>query len=259
MSTELVAFTGKLDKIINESISSIPMHSWNEDHITYTMLASLNTALSSIVLNGYDFRRRIDWEAYKLRGTYEQYFGDIAILVSINYKDGTNLEGVTFLEAKKRDWRKTTFSAMKTDQCKRILDHAPRAHYLLYDYEDITGFANAVSFGYEANRFRNYITSTLAEKTNSLCVPLNIAQVTGFKDTLLYRHGTPLSWMLSNRFFVGLDLEFDKTALEVATGFLRKFDLPRYVMKVVVTEEGAESMDDSLKPNPDAFQILSQI
>src|SRR5690606_1984238 len=114
--------------------------------ITLKLLSELNVALSSIELEGEDYRRTVEWESYKLRGKYETNFGDIAIVVNINYRDGTHLDGVAFLEAKRRDWRKTTFSAMNDIQLKRVLLNAPRAHYLLYDYEDITGFSNAVSF-----------------------------------------------------------------------------------------------------------------
>lgn len=258
MSYELVEFTGLLERRISDSIRGISAHSWNEDHITFKLLDELNNALSSVELQGEDFRKRIEWESYKLRGSYETNFGDIAIVVNISYRDGTSLEGVAFLEAKKRDWRKTTFSAMNKTQLKRILKHAPRAHYLLYDYEDITGFSNSVSFGHEINRYRSYWPGLLTEITSSLCVPLNVAGATGFKDTLLYRHGTPLSWMLSTRYFQGLDLEFDDTAKAVATGFLNKFGLPKFVMKVEVIEQGAEPKETQLQLNFQEYEKLEQ-
>ena len=258
MPNELVEFTGFLEKRISDSIKSISMHHWDEDHITLNLLAELNKTLSSIELEGEDFRRNIEWETYKLRGTYESKFGDIAVVVNISYRDGTNLEGVAFLEAKRRDWRKTTFSAMNKPQLRRILKHAPRAHYLLYDYEDITGFSNAVSFGSEVDRYKSYMPGFLTEKTSSLCVPLNVADATGFKDTLLYRHGTPLSWMLSNRYFQGLDLEYDATAKAVATGFLNKFGLPKFVMKVDVTEQGAKQSDHQLQLNFQEYEKIEK-
>ncbi len=260
MSHQLVEFTGHLEKTISDSVKGIPISHWDEDHITFTLLAELNKALSSIVLEGEDYRRDIEWESYKLRGSYEKYFGDIAIVVSINYRDGTNLQGVAFLEAKRRDWRKTTFSAMKKPQLKRILKHAPRAHYLLYDYEDITGFSNSVSFGNELRYYSPYWVENIVEKTSSLCVPMNVADATGFKDTLLYRHGTPLSRMLSNRYFQGLDLEFDEKAKGIATGFMEKFGYPKFVMKVQVRDHGTEVDDrqSQLNLNLQAYERLEQ-
>ncbi len=259
MSYELVEFTGLLERQISDSIKGVSAHSWNEDHITFKLLGELNSALSNVDLEGEDFRRSIEWESYKLRGNFETNFGDIAIVVNISYRDGTNLEGVAFLEAKRRDWRKTTFSAMNKTQLNRILRHAPRAHYLLYDYEDITGFSNSVSFGIETSRYRrSYWPGLVTEKTSSLCVPLNVAGATGFKDTLLYRHGTPLSWMLSNRYFQGLDLEFDDTAKSIATGFLNKFGLPKFVMRVDVTERGAELRENQLQLNFQEYEKMEQ-
>jgi hypothetical protein len=256
---ELDEFTGLLERRISDSIKGVSAHSWNEDYITFKLLSELNSTLSSVDLEGKNFRQSIEWESYKLRGSYETNFGDIAIIVNISYRDGTGLEGVAFLEAKRRDWRKTTFSAMNKTQLKRILRHAPRAHYLLYDYEGIIGFSNPVSFGREVSRYRrSYWPGLLTEKTSSLCVPLNVAGATGFKDTLLYRHGTPLAWMLSNRYFQGLDLEFDDTAKSVATGFLNKFGLPKFVMRVEVTEQGAEPRENQLQLNFEEYEKLEQ-
>ena len=123
-----------------ETINSIGQHDWDEDFITRTMLRDLKNNLSSIEHFGQSALKGIDWQAYKLKGKDETNFGDIAIIVELNYRDGTSLEGVAFLEAKKRDWRKSTFSAMNKPQLNKILKNAPRANYLLYDYENITGF-----------------------------------------------------------------------------------------------------------------------
>lgn len=258
MNKELVEFTGFLEKRISDSIREISGHHWDEDFITRKLISELTSSLANIDLEGEDSRQHIDWETYKLRGTYETNFGDISIVVNISYKDGTSLSGVAFLEAKRRDWRKTTFSAMNKPQLKRILKNAPRAQYLLYDYEDITGFPNAGIFGREVRRYRMPWGSSITERTNSLCVPLNVAAATGFKDTLLYRHGIPFSLMLANRYFQGLDLEFEKEAKEIATGYLKKFGLPKYVMRVNITEYGAEMTDEQLELNFEEYEKLEQ-
>jgi hypothetical protein len=253
---ELVEFTGILEKQISDSIKEVSIYNWDEDYITRKLLSDLTGTLSTIELEGEDYRNQIDWQAYKLRGKYETNFGDIALVVYISYKDGTSLEGVAFLEAKRRDWRKTTFSAMNQRQLRRILKHAPRAQYLLYDYEDITGFINTSYFVEEISRYTPFRHSSLAEKTSSLCVPLNVADATGFKDTLLYRHGTPLSLMLTKRYFRGLDLEFDNTAKSIATGFLNNFGLPTYILKIKITEQGAKVDDQQLRLNFQEYEKL---
>ncbi len=249
MVYELVEFTGILEKQLSDSIKGISIYNWDEDFITRNLLSELTGTLSTIELKGKDYRSHVEWETYKLRGTYETNFGDIALVVNIRFKDGTDLEGVAFLEAKRRDWRKTTFSAMNKKQLRRILKNAPRAQYLLYDYEDITGFADTSHFAEEMSKYTPFRNSSFTEKTSSLCVPLNVADATGFKDTLLYRHGTPLSLMFTKRYFQGLDLEFDSTAKSVATGFLNKFGLPKYVLKINISEHGASVDNNQLQLN----------
>ncbi|HBL95524.1 MAG TPA: hypothetical protein DD294_00700, partial [Psychrobacter sp.] len=57
---------------------------------------------------------------------------------------------------------------------------------------------------------------------------------------MLYRYGTPFSLQLAKRYFNGLDLEFDETSKKVATGFLDKFGLPKYIIKINIIENGVE-------------------
>ncbi len=234
MKMEVFELTKHLEERIDSTIKGISIYEWNENFITDRLLSDFRKSLSSIQLEGKDYRKNINWEIYKLSGTCETKFGDIALVVNLSFKDGTSLNGAAFLEAKKRDWRKTTFKAMNIPQLKRIIKHAPRANYLLYDYEDITNFLHGTSFYEERSYYRSPLLST--PKTRAVCVPLNLAGATKFKDTLLYRHGTPLSIMLANRYFQGLDLEFDDRAKQIATGYLKKFGLPKYVMKIDIAE-----------------------
>lgn len=255
MTISLVEFTGNIEHVIRESINKLSGHEWDEDFITLNLLRDLRKELYGLELVGKDNRSRIDWQAYKLKGTYETNFGDIALVVNINYKDGTGINGVAFLEAKKRDWRKTTFSAMKMPQAKRIVNNAPRSQYLLYDYEDIANFLHCSLYSQELEYFhhRRGTQIPFAPVTRAVCVPLNLAVATGNKDTLLYRHGLPLSHMLSNRYFQGLDLEFDDRPKQIATGFLKKFGLPKYVVKIDITEVGAEPREQNLRVNPSEY------
>lgn len=255
MESELIEFTGKIEHVIRTSISNVSGHEWDEDFITLNLLRDLRNALSGIKLVGRDRKSDINWQAYKLKGTYENNFGDIALVVNINYNDGTDLHGAAFLEAKKRDWRKTTFSAMKIPQAKRILKHAPRSQYLLYDYEEITNFLSGSLYSEEMHHYyyRRGGLLPYSEITRAVCVPLNLAVETADKDTLLYRHGLPLSLMLSNRYFQGLDLEFDEISKKVATGFLNKFGLPKFVVKIDITETGVDFGDQNLRVNQSEY------
>lgn len=251
---DLVKFTGEIEESISSSISSISVYDWDEDYITRSILGEIRKTLSIAEFKSKDYRKSITWEMYKLRGSYENKFGDICFVVNLFFKDGTKISGVAFLEAKKRTWRKTTFAAMRSDQAKRMLSVAPRAQYLLYDYEDITNFQTGTALmGEVGEYFRHFNYGPFTAKTNAVCCPLNLAVETKIKDTLLYKHSTPLSLMITGRYFQGLDLEFSKTAKEVATGHLEKFGLPAHIMEVNISDLGVESQGDSLKINQNRY------
>jgi hypothetical protein len=261
MSYDLFDLTGLLEHTIRTTVKNVGIWDWDEDHITRSILTQLRQELGRVELVGDDVRSHLHWEAYKLSGTYENRFGDIAVLVKINYKDGEHLQGAAFLEAKRRQRRKTNFDAMRAKQVNKILKHAPRAQYLLYDYEDITGFQSAPAFLHEIQNFyrRNWQTGSVAPRTSAVCVPLNVAKATGYKDTLLYRYATPLSMMLSCRYFQGLDLEFGKEAIEVACGYLEKFGLPSYVLEVEISEAGAEPKENTASVNRQRYEPMDRI
>lgn len=258
MEYEIDKLTTTLEDRINSSIKGVSSHDWDEDYITRKLLSDLKKSISTINLVGKDLRSKINWETYKLRGSHETNYGDIALVVNINFKDATDIEGVAFLEAKKRDWRKTTFSAMNKRQRQRILKNAPRAQYLLYDYEDITNFINPLGFNNELLHYKSRWLMSLTERTSAVCVPLNLADATGFKDTFIYRYGTPLSIMFTHRYFQGLDLEFGDTAKSIAKGFLTKFGLSKYVMTITISESGSEPDDRQLNLNLDKFMKLDK-
>ena len=256
MDSELVELTGKLENVIRESIAGVTGHEWDEDFITRNLLRDLRNNLSHSRLFGRDSKNGINWQIYKLKGTFENNFGDIALVVNINYRDGTSINGAAFLEAKKRDWRKTTFGAMKLPQAKKILKNAPRSQYLLYDYEEITNFLSGSLYLEELSYYYHHrgMHVPLAPVTRAVCVPLNLAVATTSKDTLLYRHGVPFSQMLSNRYFQGLDLEFDDTSKKVATGFLKKFGLPKFVVTINISEPDVDGGDHDLRVNLQEYQ-----
>lgn len=258
MARDIIELTGILEEEIRSSIKPSWPYSWDEDFITLTLLQNLRDNLKNIELIGKDYRQHVHWEAYKLRGKYETNFGDVCLNVKIHYKDGTHLEGAAFLEAKRRDWRKTSFGAMNWHQLNRVLKNAPRSQYLLYDYEDITSFRNPIGFMSELEPYysRRHMPLSVTATTRAVCVPLNIAKATGYKDTLLYRYATPLSFMLTSRYFQGQDLEFDETSLGIAAGFVKKFGLPKFIFEIHISEEGAEPQIDSHRINNDEYILM---
>jgi len=66
----------------------------------------------------------------------------------------------------------------------------------------------------------------------------------------------PLSLMLTNRYFQGLDLEFDDRSKQVATGFLEHFGLPKFVVNINILEYGVAPGDSGLKVNKNKYSLI---
>jgi hypothetical protein len=196
-------------------------------------------------------KMRIEWTAFKLSGKkVESKFGDIALLTKLNYQDGDTLEGVAFLEAKKRNRNKTTFGAIRTNQLKRIRKNAPSSVALLYDYTDITDFADTGIF----KNTRQWLIRKPC--TCSVIVPIRTVLHVGKKDMSLYKFSIPFSYQLLFRYFQGFDLEFGEMPINAAKGYYSaKFGAPTYLVIVSVGFGKAEPVTD-IDFNRDLFRKM---
>lgn len=227
----------ELENILQEHVKNNYPIDWDEDFITRSILKEIRNRLGSVKIRDFKERMMIKWLPYKLRGRPENKFGDIAILVNIQYQDGDGIEGVAFLEAKKRDINRTRFSAIKIGQLKRIHKNAPSSMVLLYDYNDITQFAN---FKPRSSMREWYGWLALKPCTCSVVVPTSIVSYNKKKDTTLYKFSLPFSYQLIFRYFQGFDLEFQKTLIKIAKGYASEKGLPTYLVVVSIAYGRAE-------------------
>lgn len=211
---------------------------WDEDFITRSILKELRKKLKSVRIHGLKNRMKIEWSAFKLQGIPERKFGDIALLVNIKYHDGDRIEGVAFLEAKKRSRNKTKFGAMKVKQLRKIFRNSPRSMALLYDYDDITQFAN---IGLDSSIYNWYEWKPC---TCSVVVPINTILSLKKKDITLYKFSLPFSYQLFFRYFHGFDLEFQKKPINIAKGYAEEIGLPRYLAVVSIAFGRSEPYRD---------------
>ncbi len=195
---------------------------WQEDMITGRLGPDLAASLNNQSISYPSFSKRLTWQAYRNTGKQklEQRYGDMAILLVIQYVDGPKLEGIAFLEAK-RIYASHRFDELGIDQLRRIHGNAPYAQLLLYDYQPMpTPFwrVPAISPG---SYFHTLPIAT--------AIPL-VDQ--GVVDQRLYRNCIPLAAQITMRFFFGLDLHYDpkiladtKEASEEAPAFLNVVQL----------------------------------
>ena len=51
-----------------------------------------------------------------------------------------------------------------------------------------------------------------------------------------------------------MDLEFDEISIKVATGFLDKFGLSKYVIKIDIIENGIEPKENQIRVNQENYR-----
>lgn len=241
---------GVENNIRSSVINSFPID-WDEDFITRTILKNLRGAFGNIAIDGPDTVLTIRWIPYKLSGKPEIQYGDVAIIVKIKYQDGDILEGVSFLEAKKRYINKTKFDAIDFRQLKKVRRVAPHSMVLLYDYQDITQFASPqLYYGGWADPWIR-----LTPSTRSVVVPTDLILNVKRKDTGIYKLSLPFSHQLCLRYLRGFDLEFTKEAIETANGFAKERSIvPLYLLTISIAYGKVEP--DQIHVNGDAYGIF---
>jgi hypothetical protein len=222
------SFLHEFEKILTKQVKDSFPRYWDENTITFNILREFETSLSVVHIKDSRQRMQIEWKAFKIGRPTENKYGDVAFLVNINYQDGDRIEGAAFLEAKKRERDRTRFGAMKTGQLKRIRKHAPSSMVLLYDYEDITQFADTGAFT------EGWKGLVLKPCTCSVVVPSNTILSVQKKNTTLYKFSIPFSYQLFFRYLQGFDLEFGEQPKKIAKGYATKLGAPTYLVIVSV-------------------------
>jgi len=238
-----IELSATVEKNINACIDKCYPYDWDEDHITYSVLSGIRNAF-----NGRPFLRgresiQVDMETYKLTGKPEKTHGDIVLIVSLTRRGSPPIQGAAFIEAKKRKIGTTKFPEMRIPQARRILKSAPRAFYLLYDFEFTAQFITQEGFAPWNRPISPLIEKGVeyAKVAKALTIPLNLALATAQKNTSLYAYSLPFSLQLMGRYLCGLDLEYDRSSLAVASGWVQSKGLPRRVVSIRVTEGYGES------------------
>jgi hypothetical protein len=191
---------------------------------------------------------------HKLRGNPETKYGDVAVLVRLSSWDGDVLEGVGFLEGKKRALHTGDFSAFSLRQAKRINRNAPHAQLLMYDAADITGFTDNIAVLLPLPWA--YSLMSMVPKTNAICTPIGTAVEARNCSPSLYKYGVPLSIQLAWRFFRGFDLHFAQSALGAVRQFAQA-TVGGVSFLLVVGVAFGEGMEPSLPEfSRDAYQSL---
>jgi hypothetical protein len=169
---------------------------------------------------------QVQWALWKLKGTAETSFGDIGILIRLQFPDDlvlhheptqVELEGAAFLEAKRMYWETNRYNQLKSSQLESILSHTPFAKVLLYD---------------------RGIPWNGCDKQFAMVVPANAALVAGTNTRSLHCLGTPLPEQILYRYFHGQDLDYRPEIVEAVKGYSARLRPPKWVLTAGVGVAG---------------------
>ncbi len=224
----------EVETIIGSEISKAFPRSWNEDHITYNILQALRFENSDIKIEKEFVSGNhmcVQWDAFKNTkklGT-EQKYGDIAVLVRVQFAVDQYVDGVAFFEAKLATYdansKKCTFSAVKEEQLARLMSKSVNHRVIFYDQYDHT------------------------KERLGLCLSIPTAHAHAIKryNREIYKYCEQWAYTLTNRTFRGYELNYDKQVVSDIINFANTIDGPDYLIVAHTT------ISNELKPELDTI------
>ncbi len=152
---------------------------------------------------------------YKLTGNRETHFGDLAIIVDIEFKDKDKLKGVAFLEAKKRYDNSNDYTALDSTQLNRIYGNAPNSRLLLYNYQPMSSIAPT---GLDITKTTGGILPKIPSTYTSV-LHINSALKLNHKNDRLHKISIPFTYQFAFRYLYGMDLEYDEDKIQSVLGY----------------------------------------
>jgi len=213
----LSALAEKVERLVNIKVNEGFLHDVDENTVTNNILIELRTALKHARVTDLSDILTINCEAYKYRKPLEIDYGDICVIVQINYSDGSSIEGVGVLEAKIRYRSTGAFSAFKLRQIQRIYKNAPNSYVLLYDYESALLTCSNIDIPYR--QICEVCYPHRPKDTHAIVIPTNIILNKRTLNKDVYKFALPFSYQLCYRYFLGLDLNFAKRPVTSAVDF----------------------------------------
>lgn len=199
----------RIEDIFSEICIRSHPYEWDENHITFQLMKELRELFSKKVISFNSWSKIVDWRSFKNRGKQETNYGDIALIVNVQFTSGETLKGVVSIEAK-RDSNSGSFDAVDKPQLERILNNLPYSHLLLYTHKQ--------------QELQQKFPDEATWKSHMWVSPINTArqifnQTTATDNWKVLRTSFPLTMFLTSRIFWGLDLDFrDEVYNDIISG-----------------------------------------
>lgn len=226
-------------RTLEDSFSSICQASypfeWDENHISFQLMRQLRTVFSNRIINFNGWSKIVDCQSFKNRGKQETNYGDIALIVNVQFSSGEILKGIVNIEAK-RDFNSGNFESMDLAQLDRILTNSPYSHLLLYTHK--------------TQELQQKFPDESTWKSHIWISPINTAKQllaqTGHENWKVLRTSFPFTMFLTSRIFWGLDLDYrDEVIKDIESG-LNNIINPSFLGVVNVYYENQEPIEIAL-------------
>lgn len=193
-----------LEELISEICDSSTPYEWDENHITFLLMKELRRIFSKRVISFNRWSKIVEWRSFKNRGRQETSYGDIALLVTVQFSSGEMLRGFAGIEAK-RSYSSGNFESASTEQLDRIFNNLPYSHLLLYHHQQ--------------QELQQKFPDDATWKSHFWISPVNtarqlLAQTSTGDNWKILRTSFPFTMFLTARIFWGFDLDFRSEVID---------------------------------------------
>lgn len=209
----------RLESIFSEICNNTYPLEWDENHISFLLMRELRTLFSNRTINFNGWSKIVDWQSFKNRGKQETNYGDITLIVIVQFTSGETLKGIVNIEAK-RDFNSNNFESVDKTQLDRILTNTPYSHLLLYTHS--------------RQELQQKFPDESTWKSHMWVSPVNTAKQmfnqTSTSDTWkILRTSFPFTMFLTSRIFWGFDLDFRDDIIKDIEEGLNKIINPSFL------------------------------
>lgn len=210
---------------------------WKEDFITSEILERLNElpVYSLLQETGY---KNVALESFKFSGNPEYTFGDVAIVVNIEFEKGKNIEGVAYLEAKriyhKMNDEQCSFDSIDWDRLEHYASSSHAHYVMLYDFD-------------------------IKQDINCICKTILTRHFLEIRKNKrdVYPYCEHFHQLMCFRFFMGYGLDFDPQAVEAAKGFGEANLFSKYLLTATVTHSPEPEMKlEPVRVNRNVYESI---
>lgn len=225
----------KIESIISEICSSSYPLEWDENHITFQLMKKLRELFSDRHINFNHWSKIVNWQSFKNRGKQETNYGDIALIVNIQFSSGEVLKGVVNIEAK-RDFDSECYESINDTQLTRIVSNAPYSQLLLYNHNK--------------QEIQQKFPDESTWKSHMFISPINTAKEIFNQTTIrdnwkVIRTSFPFTMFLTSRVFWGFDLDFREDIIRDIESGMNKIS-PSYLGVINVYYQGQQPAEVDL-------------